>query len=186
MDPWLIESSMKKYSKPVIPSSQYSSIPHLNGSVINIGDWIRKGGSLQPRERALIFEVRPFTGQELNLHINPLCHFLLDLGLQKGDRVSVLLCNGHPFLEIFFALSKIGAILVPLHWRLADPELEFIVKDSGTRMILFDPEFKEVLASIRPHLNLSNGNYMRTGSPRPAWAEKEGGRIQDSKGCGIG
>jgi len=88
---------MKKYFKPVIPLSQYSSIPYVNGSVINIGDWIRKWSFLQPRKRALTFEGRPFTNQELNFRTNPLCHFLLDLGVQK-DRVSVFLCNGHPYL----------------------------------------------------------------------------------------
>jgi fatty-acyl-CoA synthase len=167
----MIGPSMKKFFKPVIPSSQYSSTPYLNGSMINIGDWIRKWSSLQPRKRALIFEDRPFTYQELNLRTNQLCHLLLDLGVQKGDRVSVLLYNGHPYLEIFFALSKIGAILVPLNWRLTGPELEFILKDSGTRLIIFDPEFKEVLASIHPHLNLSNGDYISIGSPCPAWAK---------------
>jgi fatty-acyl-CoA synthase len=139
--------------------------------MINTGDWIRKWSSLQPHKRALIFEDRPFTYQELNLRTNQLCHLLLDLGVQKGDRVSVLLYNGHQYLEIFFALSKIGAILVPLNRRLAGPELEFILKDSGTRLIIFDPEFKEVLASIRPHLNLSNGDYISIGSPCPAWAK---------------
>lgn len=139
--------------------------------MINTGDWIRKWSSLQPRKRALIFEDHPFTYQELNLRTNQLCHLLLDLGVQKGDRVSVLLYNGHQYLEIFFALSKIGAILVPLNWRLAGPELEFILEDSGTRLIIFDPEFKEVLASIRPHLNLSNGDYISIGSPCPAWAK---------------
>jgi fatty-acyl-CoA synthase len=54
---------------------------------------------------------------------------------------------------------------------LAGPELEFILKDSGTRMILFDPEFKEVLASVRPQLNLSDGDYISVGSPCPAWAK---------------
>jgi fatty-acyl-CoA synthase len=139
--------------------------------MINIGDWIRKWSSIQPRKRALIFEDRPFTYQELNLRTNQLCHLLLDLGVQKGDRVSVLLYNGHQYLEIFFALSKIGAILVPLNWRLTGPEIEFILKDSGTRLIIFDPEFKEGLGSIRPHLNLSNGDYISIGSPCPAWAK---------------
>jgi fatty-acyl-CoA synthase len=139
--------------------------------MINIGDWIRKWSSLQPRKRALIFEDRPFTYQELNLRTNQLCHLLLALGVQKGDRVSVLLYNSHQYLEIFFALSKIGAILVPLNWRLAGPELEFILKDSGTRLIIFDHEFKEVLVSIRSHLNLSNGDYISIGSPCPAWAK---------------
>ena len=138
--------------------------------MINIGDWIRKWSFLQPHKKALIFEDHPFTYQEINQRTNQLCHFLLERGIRKGDRVSVLLYNCHQYIEIFFALSKIGAILVPLNWRLAGPELEFIIKDSGSRMIIIEPEFEEVIASIRPHLNLSNGDYISVGSPCPDWA----------------
>jgi fatty-acyl-CoA synthase len=139
--------------------------------LINIGDWIKKWSFLQPHKVALIFEDRPLTYQEVNLRTNQLCHFLLELGVQKGDRISVLLYNCHQYLEIFFALSKIGAILVPLNWRLAGPELEFIIKDSGSRMLIFDPEFVEVVASLRLNLNLSNGDYVSVGSPCPDWAK---------------
>lgn len=139
--------------------------------MINIGDWIRKWSLLQPQKRALIFEDRPFTYQEVNLRTNQLCHFLLDLGIQKGDRVSVLLYNCNQYIEIFFALSKIGAILVPLNWRLAGPELEFVIKDSGSRAIIFEPEFMEIIASTRPHLNLSNDDYVVVGPPCPDWAK---------------
>jgi len=139
--------------------------------LINIGDWIKKWSFLQPHKRALIFEDRSFTYQEVNLRTNQLSHFLLEQGVQKGDRISVLLYNCHQYIEIFFALSKIGAILVPLNWRLAGPELEFIIKDSRSRMIIFEPEFVEVIASIRPHLNLSDGDYISVGSPCPDWAK---------------
>jgi len=138
--------------------------------LINIGDWLKKWSFLQPHKRALIFEDHPFTYQEVNLRTNQLCHFLLERGILKGDRVSVLLYNCQQYIEIFFALSKIGAILVPLNWRLAGPELEFIVKDSGARMIIFEPEFEEIITSIRPHLNISNGDFISVGSPCPDWA----------------
>ncbi|HMK52462.1 MAG TPA: AMP-binding protein, partial [Thermodesulfobacteriota bacterium] len=154
-----------------IPLLHFSIIPYSNGSVINVGDWIRKWSSLQPLKRALIFEDRPFTYQELNLRTNQLSHFLQDLGVQRGDRVSVLLYNCHQYLEIFFALSKIGAILVPLNWRLAVPELEFIIKDSGSRTIIFDSEFMELVASLRNKLNFSTGDCISVGSPYPDWAK---------------
>jgi fatty-acyl-CoA synthase len=139
--------------------------------MINIGEWIRKWSFLQPHKRALIFEDRPFTYQEVNLRTNQLCHFLLNNGVQKGDRISVLLYNCHQYIEIFFAISKIGAILVPLNWRLAGPELEFIIKDSGSRMLIFDPEFAEVVASFSSNLNLSRRDYVSVGSPCPDWTK---------------
>ena len=139
--------------------------------MINIGDWIKKWSFLQPNKRALIFEEHPFTYQEVNLRTNQLSHFLLEIGIQKGDRVSVLLYNCHQYIETFFAISKIGAILVPLNWRLAGPELEFIIKDSGSKILIFDTEFVEVVASLRLNLNLSIGGYLSVGSPCPDWAK---------------
>jgi fatty-acyl-CoA synthase len=139
--------------------------------MINIGDWIRKWSLLQPQKRALIFEDRPFTYREVNLRTNQLCHFLIDLGIQKGDRVSVLLYTCNQYIEIFLALSKIGAILVPLNWRLAGPELEFVIKDSSSRVIIFEPDLTETIASIRPHLHLSNNDYIAVGHPCPDWAK---------------
>lgn len=140
--------------------------------MVNIGDWIKKWSSLQPHKRALIFEDHPFTYQELNLRINQLCHLFLQLGIHKGDRISILLYNCHQYFEIFFALSKIGAILVPLNWRLAEPELEFIIRDSGSRMLIFDNEFVDRVASLRSIINLSDGDYLCLGSSCPDWANE--------------
>ena len=134
---------------------------------MNVGDWIKKWSLLCPQKTALFFENRFFSYQELNRRINQLCHLLLGMGVRKGDRVAVLLQNCHQYIEILFALSKIGAIFVPLNWRLAGPELLFLIQDSGSRMLILEPEFEEVVASIRPHLP---PDYLCVGSPCPNWA----------------
>lgn len=138
--------------------------------MISVGDWIKKWSILQPHKQALFFEDHPFTYLEFNRRINQLSYLLLETGIGKGDRVAVLLHNCHQYLEIFFAISKIGAILVPLNWRLAAPELEFILKDSGVRIWIFEPEFEEVVSAIRPNLNLPDEHYISIGEPHPDWA----------------
>src|SRR4030065_284190 len=156
---------------PHIAIFHYSNIPlFLSIVVMNVGDWIRKWSVLQPKKKAIYFEDQPFTYQEVNRRINQLCHLLLESGVKKEDRVAVLLHNCHQYIEIFLGLSKIGAILVPLNWRLAGPELEFILQDSGSRLLIFEPEFEEVVSSILSRLNFSNGNYFTLGDPCPDWA----------------
>lgn len=108
---------------------------------VNAGDWIRKWAMIQPDKIALIEEGVRYSYSDLNRRINRLAHYFLGAGLKKGDRVAVLLRNCRQYVEIFFALSKIGGILVPLNWRLVLPELEFIIKDSGSRFIIFDGDF---------------------------------------------
>jgi len=137
---------------------------------MNIGDWIKKWSLLQPQKKVLFYEDQSLTYQELNHRINKLCHLLLKIGVKKGDRIAVLLHNCPQYLEIFFALSKIGAMLVPLNWRLVGPELEFILKDSGSQILIFEPEFIEMVTTIRSNLNTPNGNYLAIGHPLPDWA----------------
>jgi fatty-acyl-CoA synthase len=137
---------------------------------MNVGDWIRKWSLIQPNKNALFYEDQPITYREFNQRTNQLCHLLLETGIQKGDRIAVLLHNCHQYLEIFFALSKLGAILVPLNWRLAGPELEFVIKDSGSRLLIFEPEFEEVVHSLRSSLHFPDGNTLTVGSPSPGWS----------------
>jgi fatty-acyl-CoA synthase len=108
---------------------------------VNAGDWVRKWSTIQPDKTVIIEEDHRYSYRDLNRRINRLSNFLLGVGLKKGDRVAVLLRNCHEYIEIFFALSKIGGILVPLNWRLVLPELEFIIADSGSRFIVFDGDF---------------------------------------------
>jgi fatty-acyl-CoA synthase len=138
--------------------------------MINVGDWIKKWSLLQPQKEMIYFEDRPLTAQEVNRHTNRICHLFLEMGVQKGDRISVLLHNCPQYLELFFAISKVGAILVPLNWRLAEPELEFILKDSGVRILIFEPEFEEGVSSLRSRLNLPGKNCVCLGRPCPEWA----------------
>ena len=70
-------------------------------------------------------------------------------GIAQGDRVAVLAPNTTDTFEVQFACGRIGAIFVPLNWRLADPELRAILADCSPAMLAYDPEFTdraEVLA----------------------------------------
>ncbi len=137
---------------------------------MNVGQWIQKWSVLQPHKVALFFEDHPITYLDFNHRINRASHLLLEKGVHRGDRVAVLLYNCPHYLELFFALSKIGAVLVPLNWRLAGPELEFILKDSGSGLFVFEPEFEGRVASLRPNLNIPDGHYISVGGPHPNWS----------------
>ncbi len=58
-------------------------------------------------------------------------------GIEAGERVGLLLMNSAEFMEAYFALAKVGAVVVPLNWRLVPDELEFILKDSGTTRLIY-------------------------------------------------
>ena len=85
-----------------------------------------------------------WTFGELETRTNQLGHSLVDAGVEKGDRVALLMMNSIEFLESYLALAKVGAVVVPLNWRLVADELEFILKDSGSTLCIYGEEFFEL------------------------------------------
>ncbi|MGD9579330.1 MAG: long-chain fatty acid--CoA ligase [Syntrophorhabdus sp.] len=143
--------------------------------VLNVGSWIEKWARIQPEKIALISEDVSYSYLELNRRVNRLCNFFLDMGMVKGDRVAVLLRNCRQYIELFLALSKAGGILVPLNWRLALPETEFIVRDSSPRFIIFDEEFAGNAAMLRERLSVFKEVFCTSGESKrvgevPDWA----------------
>lgn len=116
---------------------------------MNVGDWIRKWSRLLPQKFAIIDGDRPFTYREVNERCNQMAHFLLEEGVSRGDRVGVLMYNSHEFMELYFALAKIGAICVPLNWRMAPPEIAYIVNDCRPTSLFFHDEFVDTAAFVK-------------------------------------
>jgi O-succinylbenzoate-CoA ligase len=109
----------------------------------NIGLFLAKRAHLSPRFEALVDDHsgRRYTFTELDAGANRAAHLFAGLGVKPGDRVALLLMNGPEFVESFFGLAKLGAVVVPLNWRLVPDELAFILKDSGTQAMVYGAEF---------------------------------------------
>lgn len=88
------------------------------------------------------------TFDELNRRSNQVAHMLLEQGVSKGDRVAIMLMNSAEYFEAYFAVAKIGGIVVPLNWRLVADELEFILKDSGSTTLIFGHEFLDLATDL--------------------------------------
>lgn len=108
-----------------------------------IGKVLSQRALITPNREALIFNNRTFSFKELNQRSNKTANALIDLGVRHGDRIGLLMLNSNEFLEIYFAASKIGAVLVPLNIRLAPPELDFILNDCQVSVFFFGAAFEE-------------------------------------------
>ena len=89
------------------------------------------------------------TWDDVNRLTNRCASVLEGLGLSKGDRVALLMHNSIEFTTLFYGAAKLGLVVVPLNTRLTASELSFILSDSGTRTLFFDPEFAETVAAIQ-------------------------------------
>lgn len=133
---------------------------------MNIGQWISKRARLYPGRPFLKEEDgREFNNREFDRRVNRMAHALGKLGLVKGDRIAVLMINSSEFLEIFFACAKTGVIMVPLNFRLAAPELIYIIRDSAPRALIYSPDFAQKVAAIKA-ARLCLSRYLRHGSGR--------------------
>jgi long-chain acyl-CoA synthetase len=81
------------------------------------------------------------TYRELGSRCSRLGAGLVGLGVSHGDRVAVLMANGHRYLECYFAIPGTGAVMVPLNNRLAVPEMRYILEDSGTTVLIVDQTY---------------------------------------------
>jgi fatty-acyl-CoA synthase len=135
----------------------------------NVGMLLTRRSRLEPDKIGLAFEGQSLTYRELNERCNRWAHAFTDLGVRKGDRVGILLKNCNEFLEAYFGLAKIGSIIVPLNWRLTPPELEYMCKDSGLRVLICGAEFSQPLETIRPKLEIQH--YLSVGVTGPPWAK---------------
>ncbi|MGB3736687.1 MAG: AMP-binding protein, partial [Ilumatobacter sp.] len=117
----------------------------------NVGQLLTKRAYRDPDLEALFEPAngRRFSFRELNARSNQVANALTGSGVSLGDRVGLLLMNGAEFVESFFAAGKIGAVNVPLNWRLVADELEFILHDAGATILIYGAEFAEVVAELR-------------------------------------
>ena len=77
---------------------------------------------------------------------------LQKLGIRPGDRVAYLSPNTHTQLESFYAVPQIGAVLVPLNYRLTADDFVYLINHSGSRMVCVDREYLATIDSIRSRL----------------------------------
>ncbi|MBW2489116.1 MAG: long-chain fatty acid--CoA ligase [Deltaproteobacteria bacterium] len=128
---------------------------------MNIAWWVQRWSDLHPDKPALIFEEQQITYSQLNQRANRTSCWLQSLGIEKGDRVAIMLNNCPEFIELFLACARLGAIFVPLNFRSAPPELDYFLKNCRPRLFVFGSEFMDNVKKLdfentRPQALLSS------------------------------
>ncbi|TNF04371.1 MAG: long-chain-fatty-acid--CoA ligase [Sphingomonadales bacterium] len=108
-----------------------------------------------PDRIATKFEGRETSYRGLHNWALALASDLVRQGLGPGDRIGYLGKNSDAYFALLFAVARIGAVLVPLNWRLADEELAFIVRDSTMRHLFTDVAFLDNARSLADDMGLT-------------------------------
>jgi fatty-acyl-CoA synthase len=137
-----------------------------------IGDYLARRCVYTPEKIALVdaavTPVRRFTYRDMNQRANRLANWLRSAGIGKGDRVAMLAHDGIYFYDAFFACGKLGAIFVPLNWRLHAREVEQQLRQTTPKILLHSleapmqaiVEHLETCAAMPPLLPLAGANEL--------------------------
>lgn len=107
---------------------------------------MQKYAERTPAAPCLAFGETLFSYHDLDKRSDRLAQVLIEKGLGAGDRVALLSHTATIFYELAFACAKVGAIMVPLNWRLSAREIAQIVDDSAPRLLMFAPSLANLLA----------------------------------------
>jgi fatty-acyl-CoA synthase len=104
-----------------------------------VGSWAARRARMSPHRVAVVHDGREWTFEEVADRSLRTAHVLAARGVSAGDRVAYLGPNHPAFLETLFATGLLGAVFVPLNTRLAAPELDYILRDSGAAVLVHAP-----------------------------------------------
>ncbi|HEA66341.1 MAG TPA: fatty acid--CoA ligase [Desulfobacterales bacterium] len=119
---------------------------------MNLYDGLRHQAKLNPSAPAVSCGDAQYTYGQFNERVLRLGNALTDQGVRKGDRVATLLLNCHRYLELYYATAVIGVTIVPLNYRLAPKELEYIMNDSESGTLFTDENFLQLIEPVMAEL----------------------------------
>ena len=118
-------------------------------NVPNIAHWIARWAAEAGDRVAIVDPEGNLDYRGLADRSRRLSGWLRAQGIRPGERVALLLKNGHVYIESVMALAQVGAIGLPVNWRLSPREIAFLLDDSGSSLVIHSAEFSPLVAASR-------------------------------------
>ena len=120
---------------------------------VDLSDLIARHAAFTPDKPALMFEGEVVSYRAFFERIATTAKALkAEFGVSRGDRVAILSLNRPDYLVLLYACARLGAMLVPLNWRLAAAEQMFILSDAAVKVLLLEKAFAEILPALEAAL----------------------------------
>lgn len=116
---------------------------------MDLSDLIDRNACFNPEKTALRFEGHALTYAQFSNRIAAAARALKSgIGLGRGDRLAILGLNHPDYLVLLYACARLGAMLVPLNWRLAPAEQVFILRDASVKALVLQQAFEDVIEPL--------------------------------------
>jgi len=117
-----------------------------------ITEFLDLSAMLVPERTAIAFEGKRFSYAQLKERVNRLADSLSRLGLKKGERAAILEVNCNEYVEACLATVKLGAIFVPLNFRIREDELKYLVDKAEPRILFVGGRYADMVNSVKGEL----------------------------------
>src|SRR5712675_864166 len=118
----------------------------------NLADMVRARAKARGNAIVYEFEGRQTSFAEFDILTNRVTNALLALGVRSGERIAYLGKNSDIYFELLLGAMKANVVMAPVNWRLAGPEIAFIVGDCKAPVLFVGPEFITQVSSIKSQL----------------------------------
>jgi acyl-CoA synthetase (AMP-forming)/AMP-acid ligase II len=118
----------------------------------NLADMVRDRARTRDNAVVYEFEGRQTTFAEFDTRTNRVARALIALGVKPGERIAYLGKNSDLYFELLLGAMKANVVMAPVNWRLAGPEVAFIVGDCKAPVLFVGPEFIAQARNIKPQL----------------------------------
>ena len=133
------------------------------------GDITRLHARLRPDRVALHFQGRETRYAELDARASRVANGLTAMGLKPGARVALLAKNTDLFFELHQGCAKADIVLVPVNFRLAAPEIAYVIDDAGAELLIVGPDFHALAAQLAP--GLATAKRLMSFGPHAQWPD---------------
>jgi len=113
-----------------------------------LGQLAKRNARRHPQKIGVVSGSVRLSFGDFNRRVNSLANALIDMGLERQDRVAVLLDSSHQYLELYFAVPKAGGVVVPLNTALSVPEMTYILNHAEVKMLVFGERFAALVDSL--------------------------------------
>ena len=135
-------------------------------------EFARRARRLYPTREAVVDGDERFTYERFFERCDGWSSALQALGVRQGDRIVYIAPNTHAQLESFYAIPQIGAVLVPVNFRLTPEDFAYIITHSGARIVCAHEDYLDAVDGIREQLG-DVQHFIALEGSRPNWLEYE-------------
>ena len=157
-------ANMSYESKPWLKSYEKGVPEYVQYEELTMPDYLEKSAKDFPDKTAMVFVGYKLTYRQFKDQVDRFATCLTDFGIKKGDAVAILLPNAIPCVVAYYAILKIGAIVVLNNPLYSDPELDHQFNDSGSKVLITLDALGNRMIDLRPKTKIKQIVYAASGT----------------------